>query len=247
MDATYDEIGRLYRRHRRPDPRLATQVMAALGDARRVVNVGAGSGSYEPATTVAAVEPSAVMVAQRPPGSAPVVRAVAERLPFPDRAFDAALAVLTLHHWADKEAGLAELRRVSRRQVVFCADLAVSNAFWLVADYFPEVVAIEEGRDASPGLIAERLGPHARIEVLPVPRGCTDGFQNAYWDRPEAYLDPEVQACMSTLAVLPPEVLARGLGRLRADLESGAWHERHGHLLDRTSIDGGYRLVVAEQ
>jgi SAM-dependent methyltransferase len=246
MEAAYDDIGRLYRRHRRPDPRLAARITAALGDARRVVNVGAGSGSYEPPTTVVAVEPSAVMAAQRPPGVAPVVRGVAERLPFRDGAFDAALAVLTAHHWSDKDAGLAELRRVSRRQVVFCTDLDVSHAFWLVTDYLPEIVAIEEARAAPPELIAERLGPDARIEVLPVPRGCTDGFQNAYWDRPEAYLDPEVQACMSTLAVLSPDVLARGLGRLRDDLASGAWHERHGHLLDETTIDGGYRLVVAE-
>ena len=162
MEAAYDDIGRLYRRHRRPDPRLAARITAALGDARRVVNVGAGSGSYEPPTTVVAVEPSAVMAAQRPPGGAPVVRGVAERLPFPGGAFDAALAVLTAHHWSDKDAGLAELRRVSRRQVVFCTDLDVSHAFWLVVDYFPEIVAIEEARAAPPELIAERLAgrPH---------------------------------------------------------------------------------------
>jgi SAM-dependent methyltransferase len=250
MDAAYDRIGRLYRRHRRPDHRITARIERALRDARSVVNVGAGTGSYEPTTRrVVAVEPSAVMVAQRAPEAAPVVRAVAEALPFAAGEFDAALAVLTVHHWRDQAAGLSELRRVSRRQVVLCFDPAVNRAHWLVTDYLPELGDIEDGRAPAPAWVADVLGGRGgrtHIEIVPVPADCTDGFQNAYWRRPEAYLDPGVQACASTLAVLDRAVLDRGLGRLADDLASGAWHARHGDLLGRDEFDGGYRLVVAE-
>ena len=248
MEAAYDRIGRLYRRHRRPDPRIASRIDRALGDARTVVNVGAGTGSYEPGDRrLVAVEPSAVMVAQRAPETAPVVRGVAEALPFADDQFDAALAVLTVHHWRDQAAGLAELRRVSRRQVVLCFDPAVNRAHWLVTDYLPELGDIEDERAPAPGRVAGMLGGRARIEVVPVPADCTDGFQNAYWRRPEAYLDADVRACTSTLAVLDRAVLDRGLQRLTDDLDSGAWHARHADLLDLDEFDGGYRLVVAER
>ena len=241
----YDEIGRLYRKHRRPDPRIAAQVFAALGDARTVVNVGAGAGSYEPGDRdVVAVEPSAVMIAQRPAGAAPVIQGVAEALPLPSDRFDAALAVLTVHHWSDQAAGLAELARVSRRQVVLCFDLDVSHSNWIVADYLPELRAIEDARAPSPSWIAEQLGPGSRIEVVPIPADCTDGFQNAYWRRPDAYLDPEVRACTSTLAVLDGAALQRGLGRLADDLATGTWRARHHDLLSQDTLDAGYRLVV---
>ncbi|MGH9231136.1 MAG: class I SAM-dependent methyltransferase, partial [Acidimicrobiales bacterium] len=217
MEATYDRIGRLYRRHRRPDPRIAARIDRALGDAVTVVNVGAGTGSYEPGgRRVIAVEPSGVMVAQRPAGAAPAVRAVAEALPFIDGRFDAALAVLTVHHWHDRVAGLREMRRVSRRQVVFCFDGLINQTQWLVTDYLPEIRDMYE-RAPAPAWIADVLGGigvPTRVEAVPVPADCTDGFQNAYWRRPEAYLDPEVQACISSLAVLDRDIVDRGLGRL---------------------------------
>ena len=245
MEATYDRIGRLYRRRRRPDPRIAARIGTALADARTVVNVGAGAGAYEPSDRwVVGVEPSAVMVAQRPAGSAPVVRSVAEALPFGSGRFDAALAVLTVHHWADQAGGLAELRRISARQVVLCFDAPVNRTHWLVTDYLPEIGDMYD-RAPSPGWIAATLGGRTGTEVVTVPADCTDGFQNAYWRRPDAYLDSDVQACISSLAMLDREVLDRGLGRLADDLATGAWHERHGHLLGLDELDYGYRLVTA--
>jgi SAM-dependent methyltransferase len=251
MTARYDRIGAGYAVTRREDPDLRRRIQAALADARIVVNVGAGAGSYEPAgRRVVAVEPSVVMVAQRPAGAAAVVRAVAEALPFAADEFDAALAVLTVHHWRDQAAGLAELRRISRRQVVLCFDLVVNRRNWLVTDYLPELGDLDDGRAPTPAWVAEALGgagADGRVEVVPVPADCTDGFQNAYWQRPAAYLDPEVRACMSSLAVLDGEVVERGLRRLADDLTNGAWQARHGHLLDLTELDAGYRLVVAQR
>lgn len=246
MEAAYDTIGRLYRRHRAPDPRIAAQIEAALGDARTVVNVGAGSGSYEPTDRhVLAVEPSKVMIAQRSAGAAPVVQGTAEALPLADGCADAALALLTVHHWSDQAAGLAEMRRVSRRQVVFAFDLEVNHTSWLVTDYFPEIVDIEDARNAPVEWIAEQLGGNARIEDIPIPADCVDGFQNAYWRRPEAYLNPDVRACISTLAVLPDDVLTRGLQSLEHDLATGTWHQRNADLLAKDVMDYGYRLIVA--
>jgi SAM-dependent methyltransferase len=209
------------------------------------VNVGAGSGSYEPLDrTVVAVEPSPTMVAQRVGRSPLVTRATAEALPFPDRAFDAALAVLTVHHWADRAAGLREMRRVSRRQVVLFFEPLETHGFWAL-DYFPEAVELPTERTA-PG--EADLGAELRVrEVVPVlvPADCRDGFGVAYWARPEAYLDPVVQAGMSWLAMLPDEVRRRGTEHLRRDLESGEWDRRLGHLRTQATYDGGYRLAVA--
>lgn len=241
----YDDIGRGYARQRRSDPRIAAQLRAALGDAPSVLNVGAGAGSYEPDDrTVVAVEPSAVMLAQRPPGSAPAVRARAEALPFADRAFAAVLAVLTLHHWADRAAGLAECARVARKRVVLLTWDAASDGFWLVQDYFPEFLEIDRQRFPAMEAYARMFGPGARVEVLPVPipRNCVDGMLGAYWARPEAYLDAQVRAGISSFAHPGAE---QGLERLASDLASGAWHERHGHLLQLDELDLGYRLVVA--
>jgi SAM-dependent methyltransferase len=186
------------------------------------------------------------MLAQRPAGAAPAVRAIAESLPIPDGAFDAALAVLTVHHWTDPAAGLAELQRVSRRQVVFHFDLDVSRAFWL-AEYFPDAWALEGARTPTVDEVAAALGGarRVRVETLPVPHDCTDGFGAAYWRRPDAYLDPAVRAGISSLAQLDEAATAPGLARLRADLESGAWYERHAALLDLDEYDGGYRLFIA--
>jgi SAM-dependent methyltransferase len=242
-DALYDAIGTGYAAHRRPDARIAARINAALGEARTVVNVGAGAGSYEPADRrVAAVEPSAVMVAQRPPGSAPAVRATADALPFPAASFDAALAVLTLHHWPDQARGLAELRRVARDRVVLLTWDPEGPAFWLVRDYFPEILDIDLPVFPPLERLAEVLGP-LTVEPVPVPADCTDGFLGAYWRRPHAYLDAGVRGAISVFARLRD--VATPLARLAADLDDGSWERRNGHLLTMQELDLGYRLVVA--
>lgn len=242
--ARYDEIGVGYARGRRTDPRWLTPLLDALGSAASVLDVGSGTGSYEPSgRTVTAVEPSAEMIRQRRPDAAPVVRAVAEALPFADGAFDATLAVLTVHHWPEWRRGLDELRRVSRRQVVLAYDTALHNDFWLVREYVPEVASLESSRPSAPE-IADFLGASSVLD-LPVPWDFTDGVFPAYWRRPEAYLDPAVRQSCSALAQTPSEAVLRGIARLRDDLESGRWHEEHADLLDRTEWDAGFRLIVA--
>lgn len=240
--ALYDAIGRGYRALRQPDPRVARALHQALGDADTVVNVGAGAGSYEPADRrVVAVEPSRTMVAQRPPGAAPAVRATADALPFADAAFDAALAILTLHHWSAQSAGLRELRRVARGPAVILTWDPAHPGFWL-CDYFPEIFDRDRPLFPPPEAMARELGPVA-VRPVPVPHDCRDGFLAAYWRRPEAYLDPHVRGAISTFSKL--DRVEDGVARLRADLDSGAWHRRNGHLLDRAELDLGYRLVVA--
>jgi SAM-dependent methyltransferase len=244
----YRVFGRGYAEVRRPDPRVARQLHAGLGDAATVINVGAGAGSYEPADRrVLAVEPSATMVRQRPPGSAPVVRAVADALPCADGQFDAALAALTVHHWPDLAAGLAELCRVSRRQVVFTWDFGVVAGYWLVTDYLPEIAARERGLAALDAVVAglTELGRNIDVQPVDVPWDCTDGFLAAYWRRPQRYLDPAVGAGTSAIAALPDTVTGPALERLADDLRTGAWRRRHADLLDRDALDVGYRLVVA--
>jgi SAM-dependent methyltransferase len=240
----YDRIGRSYGTTRGPDPRIAAQVAAALGGMTSVVNVGAGTGSYEPAETIVAVEPSSTMIAQRPAGAAACVRGTAEALPLSSGSVDAALAVLTVHHWTDVEAGIAELRRVARKRVVILTwDQRVFREFWLVREYLPAAAAVSAGHAVPIPLIAELL-PGARVEPVPVPHDCTDGFGAAFWRRPEAYLDPRVRAGISMLAQADPHDLVDGLSALAADLESGAWHERHRELSTLDRLDAGYRLIV---
>lgn len=244
--AAYDTIGVGYSARRRPDPRIGRQIMQALGDAERVMNIGAGTGSYEPADRqVVAVEPSEVMLRQRAIDAAPAVRGVAEALPFADDAFDAALAVLTTHHWSDLDAGLVEMRRVAPRRVILGFDEPQSAAYWLASEYFPETAAIEGTRAPRIDELAGGIGAD-RLEVVRVPHDCTDGFAGAYWRRPEAYLDPAVRAGISSLAVLAPDVLEPGLARLRDDLASGAWQERHADLLALDEVDLGYRLIIKD-
>lgn len=241
--ALYDRIGVGYSAYRRPDPRIGAHVADALGPARSVVNVGAGAGSYEPADrAVVAVEPSAEMVRQRPPRAAPAVRASAERLPFRDAAFDAAMAVLTIHHWPDWRTGLREMRRVARRRVAILAFDVDHPGFWLVRDYFPEIQAID--RETMPRLaeIERVLGP-CEVRPVPVPADCSDGFLGAYWRRPERYLDAGARGAISAFAKLrDPQP---GLDRLRADLADGTWQRRNASLLALPELDIGYRLVVA--
>jgi SAM-dependent methyltransferase len=241
----YDRIGRRYAQRRRPDPRIAARIARALGDARTVVNVGAGAGSYEPEDRhVVAVEPSEVMIAQRPREAAPVVRAVAEALPFSNNQFDAALAVLTVHHWTDPKRGVAELRRVARRQVIFTWDPAHLAPFWFTRDYLPDAVALDAGFTTLRATVA-LLGA-ATVEPIPVPHDCHDGFFAAYWRRPEAYLDPDVRAGISGFGILDENVVEHGLKLLADDLESGEWYRRNDHLLGLDELDLGYRLVVAQ-
>jgi SAM-dependent methyltransferase len=240
----YDGIGRVYARHRRPDPRIAAQIERALGGARTVVDVGAGTGSYEPDDRrVVAVEPSFVMTAQRAVGAAPVVRAVAEHLPFSDGAFDAAMAVLTIHHWSNPEAGLREMTRVARGVAVLTFDRVVHAAFWMFTEYLPEAATLPSARVVDPETVADVIGAD-RIEPVLVPSDCVDAFNVAFWRRPAAYLDPEVRACMSGIALLSPELVATRMERLRADIADGTWHARHGDLLCEDTFDGGLRLVV---
>jgi len=238
----YDTIGIDYARLRRPDPRIAALVHAALGEARTVLNVGAGAGSYEPPDReVTAVEPSSQMIAQRPPGSAPVVQASAERLPFPDNSFDAAMTVLSVHHWTDKRRGLAEMRRVARGPVVVLTFDPEGAYFWL-ADYLPALVELDQGPMPTMRQLADWLGP-VGIAPVPIPHDCTDGFLCAYWRRPEAYLDPKVRAAISSFANL--DDIAPALARLARDIETGDWARRNAALLDLDACDCGYRLVVA--
>jgi SAM-dependent methyltransferase len=208
-----------------------------------VVNVGAGTGAYEPRDReVVAVEPSETMIAQRPAGSAPVIRAYAEELPFKDRSFDAAMAVLTDHHWADHARGLAELRRVARRVVLFTWDPATVLDTWIVRDYFPSAQElIPDGYRFAHTLA--RLGD-ARAEPVPIPHDCRDGFFHAYWRRPDAYLAEEVRAGISVFARMERADVEAGVERLRHDLESGEWGRRNAYLLELDELDAGYRLVV---
>jgi hypothetical protein len=240
MTAAYDRIGGGYAAARRADPRIEARILAALGDAERIIDVGAGTGSYEPADrVVVAVDASMVMLRQRPSGSAPSVLGVAERLPFPDWSFDAALAILTLHHWTTAELGLAEMTRVAVHQVVLMFQPA--GPHWLTTDYFPG--HLETSRSLSVADVASRLGARS-IETVLVPADCVDGFGGAYWNRPERYLDPVVQAGISSFAGMDALCLSEGMARLRADLDSGAWDARHGYLRQLSEIDLGYRLVV---
>jgi SAM-dependent methyltransferase len=240
----YDGIGRVYARHRHPDPRIAAQIERALGAARTVVDVGAGTGSYEPGDRpVVAVEPSLVMAGQRAAGAAPVVRGVAEHLPFADGAFDAAMAVLTIHHWSDTLAGLREMARVARQVAVLTFDPVVHATFWLFTDYLPEVTSLPISQVVDPDTVAEVIGAD-RVEPVLVPSDCVDGFNLAFWQRPAKYLDPEVRACMSGLALLSSDLVAERMEHLRADIADGTWDARHRDLLGMDTIDGGFRLVV---
>ncbi|MBA2588728.1 MAG: class I SAM-dependent methyltransferase [Alphaproteobacteria bacterium] len=242
-EAVYDKKGAAlsegYALRRRPDPRMASLIAGALGDARSVLNVGAGTGSYEPTDRlVQAVEPSEGMIAQRPADAAPCLRGSAEALPLEDGAYDAAMAILTMHHWSDWRAGLKEMRRVARRIVLLTFD-AEGSDFWLTRDYFPQILA--DDRKIMPRLseLKSELGD-LHVTPVPVPHDCVDGFLGAYWRRPQTYLDPDARKSMSPFARIDTEA---GLKRLADDLDSGAWRTRNVDLLTREELDIGYRLL----
>jgi SAM-dependent methyltransferase len=244
-DHDYERRGRNYSAVRQPDPRIEAQLHAALGDARTVVNVGAGAGSYEPRDRhVIAIEPSASMRAQRGPGRVPAIDATAERLPLDDDSVDAAMASVTVHQWSDPEAGLRELRRVARGPVVVLTfDGDALDRFWL-AEYAPELIEAERKRYPGIDRICELLGG-ARVEEVPIPIDCTDGFTEAFYARPEAFLDPEVRSAQSAWAFVEDGAEERAVERLRADLESGAWERRFGALREQPTFAGSLRLIVA--
>jgi SAM-dependent methyltransferase len=242
----YDTIGASYSVTRRTEPRIAARVWAALGDARTVLNVGAGTGSYEPSDRdVLAVEPSAIMRAQRPAGAAQCVAAAAESLPFEDQSFDAAMAFSTIHHWQDPIAGLREMRRVARRVVVFTHDSSDTGwlrRFWLTRDYLPEVAGLVAGR---PSLTEQARSIGARMEPVLIPWDCADGFFEAHWRRPEAYLDENVRRGVSVWARVGPDAEQRAVHGLRNDLASGQWAERNRALLHLDAAELGLRLLIA--
>ncbi|MGE0667148.1 MAG: class I SAM-dependent methyltransferase [Sphingomonadales bacterium] len=242
MQPSYDTIGINYAELRRPDPRIAAAIERALGPAETVLNVGAGTGSYEPAgRQVTAVEPSSRMIGQRPASAAPVVQARAEALPFADKSFDAAMAILTVHHWTEKANGLAEMRRVSRGPIVILTFDPAYRGAWLL-DYIPELAALDEAQMPPMADYEAWLGP-VEISSVPIPRDCTDGFLYAYWRRPAAYLAPRIRTGSSSFWKI--DNLAEKLESLAADLESGVWARRHADLLDLGEYDAGYRLVTA--
>jgi SAM-dependent methyltransferase len=246
--ARYDTIGHGYARTRREDPRFRARIHAALADARTVVNVGAGTGAYEPTDRhVVAIEPSDVMAAQRPRDLAPAIRASAGSLPLRDGSVDAAMAVLSLHHWdEERERGVRELRRVARGAVVILTyDATVSSAMWLMADYLPEVAALDLRIFPPPGQLAEWLGGDVRIDSLPIPRDTPDWMLGSFWAHPERVLDADARAATSGFARMSNDVVDRVVAEVARDLASGLWDERYGHLRDLDAFDVGLRLVVA--
>ena len=243
----YNSIGRNYADLRRPDRRIASGIDATLGDAANVVDVGAGAGSYEPLNrTVLAVEPSEVMIQQRPAGAATWLQGSAEALPLGGASFDAAMAVLTIHHWTDLERGLAEVARVARKRVALLTWVPDARPFWLTEDYFPETAAID--RKIFPralvltAMLERVIGP-VDIEPVPISYVCTDGFLGAYWRRPESYLNADVRSAVSGFTKIDADP---GLAKLCSDLDTGYWAERNHHLLGLEELDLGYRIFRCE-
>jgi SAM-dependent methyltransferase len=248
QDSSYDQIGGSYTVTRRPDPRIATQIHEALGDARSIVNVGAGTGSYEPFDLeVLPIEPSEKMIAQRAPELAPAIRGHAESLPLASDSVDAAMACMTLHHWADWRIGVQELRRVARKRVViFTYDRSYAKRFWLLRDYLPKLARLDCAR--FPGIDEQRvaIGDDVKVQPVPIPYDCEDGFLAAYWRRPTAYLDDRVRSGISTFHLPGAEKLLDGLDDLADDLQSGRWENRYRDILEHQELDLGYRLLVTE-
>jgi SAM-dependent methyltransferase len=250
-EAAYDRIGVDYGKARQTDPRIAAKIDEALGDARSVLNVGAGTGSYEPAgREVTAVEPSAEMISQRPPGTVPAIQASAEALPFEDDSFDAAMAIVSDHHWKDRPAGLREMTRVARDRVLLLnADPSLTLEFWLTRDYLPgfaDLVPEQYRQQGHWRAELESLLGKIEVQPVPIPHDCLDGFYQAYWRRPSAYCDERVRRGTSVFHRLPEDEVADAMERLQRDLDDGTWHERNAGLLGLSELDLGLRLVTAK-
>ncbi len=247
-ESTYDDIGGEYTATRQADPRIATRIREALGDAHSIANVGAGAGAYEPHDRqVLPIEPSAQMIALRAPGLARAIRGHAESLPLDSGSVDAAMACMTLHHWSDWRVGVQELRRVARKRVViFTYDPSFAKRFWLLRDYLPKLGRLDCAR--FPGIDEQRaaMGEDVRIETVPIPRDCADGFLASYWCRPSAYLDRRVRVNISTFHLAGARPLLGGLEKLAEDLHTNRWHERNREILGRTELDLGYRLLITD-
>jgi SAM-dependent methyltransferase len=247
----YDTIGQTYATSRRADPRIAARIRAALGEARSLVNVGAGTGDYEPHDlNVVAVEPSPVMIAQRPPGSARALQGTAEALPLADDGVDVAMAINSDHHWPDRAAGLREMRRVARHRVVLLnSDPDAALDFWLTRDYLPGFIGLIPEPYRVPGHWRDELRQllgDVDVQTVPVPHDCVDGFYQAFWRRPHLYLSAEIRNNISVFRRLPDDEVDGAMAHLRRDLDDGTWRTRNADLLDRDEVDVGLRLVVAD-
>ena len=243
MIALYDTIGLNYANLRKPDFRIAQRIETALGDAKTVLNVGAGAGSYEPADRqITALEPSTEMIQQRSASNATIIQGSAENIPYGNNIFDASMAVLTIHHWSDQERGVMEMRRVTRDKVVFLTYDPAFRGFWL-ADYFPALVTLDEMQMPQISNYEKWLGS-VKISPVPIPHDCSDGFLAGYWKRPAAYLDERVRAAISSFWAM--DSISEGLGKLKIDLKSGAWEQRYSDLLSLEELDCGYRLVETQ-
>jgi len=247
-DANYSIVGNRYTRFRQPDPHIAELIEAALGDARTVLNVGAGAGSYEPTSRiVTAVEPSSSMRNQRPASLSRAVDAVAENLPFADKSFDASMSTFSVHQWKELSAGLREMRRVTRGPVVIMTcEPAELDCFWLHA-YCPEVIRVEAGRYPAPAAIAQALGSRSQIRPVPIPLNCADGFNEAYYGRPEMLLDPDARLACSAWSFVAEEAVDQFERMLRDDLKSGLWDQRHGHLRSQPFFEGSLKLIIGRE
>lgn len=243
----YDQLGQSYSGYRRTDPRIAAYVYAALGNAKTVLNVGAGAGSYEPENRyVVALEPSAVMRAQRKAnGKIPAIIGTADSLPFDEDSFDASMAMVTIHHWPDIQKGLQQLRRVTKEQVLIMTfDPEALDNFWNV-HYFPELIEVEKARYPTIDFITDTLGGNCDVQSIPIPLDCVDGFQEAFYGRPEAFLEKEVRLAQSAWGFLPEGMEEQLVKRLADDLSSGEWDKRYGHFRIQPSFTCALRLIIA--
>jgi len=244
MSVDYDQLAEQYKTYRQPDPKIAARIQFHIQGAQRVLNVGAGMGSYEPEDCeVVAIEPSHDMIAKRKRDKATLIQGFAENLPFKDNDFDVSMGILTLHHWLDITLGLKEMLRVSKDKIVIFTWIGYGSDFWL-EDYIPEIIGVDEKLFPTIEELEQILGDIS-VETIEIPYDCTDGFMCAYWRRPEAYLDQKVRKAISTFSRIPD--IQEGLNRLQDDISSGVWRKEHSHLFEKESLDLGYRLVVCER
>jgi SAM-dependent methyltransferase len=243
----YDKLGQKYSVKRQTEPAIFSYIVKALGDAATVLNVGAGTGSYEPTDRyVIAVEPSLVMRSQRESNNKnPAVIAFADNLPFDDNSFEASTAFVTVHHWSDIHKGLHELRRVTKNQVIIMTfDPEALDDFWN-AIYFPELIEAEKKRYPSIDFITTALGGTCEVQKIPIPFDCADGFQEAFYGRPEAFLDKQVRQSQSAWGFISPEVEEKYIKDFAEELASGEWDKKYGHYRTQPSFTCALRLIIS--